>query len=659
MLLFRYIETQVRVLVTAIVLALVLLVPIAGMFSVQRVQAAQSRNIVTQLQPTPILGDAHELEAFLDGLLNSQLKENHIPGATLSIVKDGKLLLAKGYGDANVERHTPVAADTTLFRVGSISKMFTWTSIMQLAEAGKVDLHTDINTYLKTFKVPNTYPQPITLENLLTHTAGFEDSADGIFVKNSSSLTPLNTWLPAHMPARIYPPGQVTAYSNYGATLAGYIVEQVSGMPYDQYVQQHLFQPLNMQHSSFLQPLPLDLEAKLAQGYTYAAGAYTAEPVENVEIAPAGSLSTTATDMANFMIAHLQLGRFGNARILQEATALNMQKQHFANDPNVDGMAYGFWIQSLNGQKIIQHGGDTVFMHSLMSLLPAQNVGIFLSFNSDGGASVRNAVLQAFLDRYFPASTPEAVPTKPLVGYEDRVSQIVGTYWSTRRNDTTYQKIFNLSSIATVSDKGNGHILLGGRDAVEIKPWTFREVLREQETFVFRSDAEGIHLFVSDDPIAGFTKNTWYETPQFQIVLLVVSLLFFLVTFLRGPVHLVRAILAKRHGKPLTKGVRSVSTLWLGWIISVLNLIFIMGLILLFTGDQAAIAFSKPPVLTTFTVIAMIAGFLAIVLLVFSILLWGVRSVSWGARIYYTLFTLVAIAFVIDIAFWNLLNLSF
>jgi len=163
------------------------------------------------------LNDPRELETFLDGVLTSQLKENHIPGATISVVKDGKLFLAKGYGNADIEQNKPVVADTTLFRIGSISKMFTWTAILQLAEEGKVNLHTDINTYLKTFKIPATYPQPITLENLLTHTAGFEDSGKGIFVAKASDLQPLGTWLPNHIPARVRPPGVFTSYSNIAA----------------------------------------------------------------------------------------------------------------------------------------------------------------------------------------------------------------------------------------------------------------------------------------------------------------------------------------------------------------------------------------------------------------------------------------------------------
>ena len=176
---------------------------------------------------------------------------------------------------------------------------------MQLAEQGKVDLHADVNTYLKTFHLPATYREPITLAHLLTHTAGFEDRGTGTYARTTSDLEPLGQWLAEHIPARVRPPGELTAYSNYGAVLAGYIVEQVSGLPYAQYVEQHLFQPLGMRSSTFRQPVPVDLAAALSQGYTYTNGEYRPEPFEAVQVAPAGSMSATATDIAHFMLAHL------------------------------------------------------------------------------------------------------------------------------------------------------------------------------------------------------------------------------------------------------------------------------------------------------------------------------------------------------------------
>ena len=271
--------------------------------------------------PADRLIDPAELEGFLDDLVARQLTEYHIPGASVAVVKDGRLLFANGYGYADLERRTPVVADQTLLRVGSVAKLFTWTAVMQLVEQGTLDLHADVNTYLADFTIPATYPAPITLAHLLTHTAGFEDRQLGITVSSADDLVPLGTYLTDALPARVFPPGTVTAYSNYGTTLAGYVVERVSGEPFAQYVQQHIFAPLAMRHSTFEQQLPPDLAAQLAVSYDTYAGSYHAMPFEYFQIAPAGGLSTTATDIAQFMIAHLQDGRVGDARILHAATA--------------------------------------------------------------------------------------------------------------------------------------------------------------------------------------------------------------------------------------------------------------------------------------------------------------------------------------------------
>src|SRR5215217_6189386 len=202
---------------------------------------------------TPQTG-AHEMtatdvEAFLDGLVPLQIKQSDIAGATVSIVKDGKLLLAKGYGYADVEKQKPVSAQETLFRPGSISKLFTWTAIMQLYEQGKLDLDRDVNEYLD-YKIPDAFGKPITLKNIMTHTPGFEEQIKDLFTNTPGSPN-LGEYLKTHIPARIYPPGTVPAYSNYATALAGYIVERISGERFDDYVERHIFTPLGMEHATF------------------------------------------------------------------------------------------------------------------------------------------------------------------------------------------------------------------------------------------------------------------------------------------------------------------------------------------------------------------------------------------------------------------------
>src|SRR5204862_5866612 len=163
-----------------------------------------------------------DLEAFLDALIPAQLQSRDIAGAVISVVKDGHVLLAKGYGYADFAAKKPVVADKTLFRPGSISKVFTATAVMQLVEQGKLDLDRDVNEYLD-FAIPKTYPEPVTLRRLLTHTAGFEETLKNLFVAHESDLKPLRTYLVNQMPPRIFSTGKVVSYSNYGFTVAVYI----------------------------------------------------------------------------------------------------------------------------------------------------------------------------------------------------------------------------------------------------------------------------------------------------------------------------------------------------------------------------------------------------------------------------------------------------
>ena len=354
--------------------------------------------------------DPVELGAFIDDLMASEMKTNPFPGAVVTVVKDGQLFFQKGYGYADLEKQTPVDPSTTIFRMGSVTKLFTWTAVMQLAEQGKLDLDKDINTYLD-FKIPSTFPQPITLKNLLSHTPGFEEQNDGHFATRAEELTSLGQYLKTHIPRRVFPPGKIAAYSNYGAALAGYIVERVSGMPLAEYVEKNIFTPLGMTRSTLRQPLPADLASDLANGYHYAQGEPVKVGFEYAVDSPAGAASSTATDMTKFMLAHLQNGQLGDARILSEQTAQQMHSQLITSDPRIMGMAYGFFETSINGHRILSHGGDTQFFHSDLWLIPDQNTGIFIATNGAGGATIATMLIYNYMDHYYPAA-PSAAPAR-------------------------------------------------------------------------------------------------------------------------------------------------------------------------------------------------------------------------------------------------------
>ncbi|MGB7537035.1 MAG: serine hydrolase, partial [Anaerolineales bacterium] len=265
-------------------------------------------------EPGP--ADPDEMESFFDGIMEKQMLSFHIPGATVSVVKDGGLSFAKGYGYADLEKRIPFNPETSLVRIASITKLFTWTAVMQLVEQGRLDLNTDVNTYLKTFQVPDTYPQPVTLAHLMAHTAGFEDRTIGTGARSKQDVPPLGEYLSRHLPARVRPPGLVSSYSNHGAALAGQIISEVIGMPYERYIQEYILDPLDMNHTTAWEPLPEPLRSDLAASYQFTNGGYEPIPFIFDVTVPDGSISASSVDMTHFMIAHLQDGRYGNSRIL-------------------------------------------------------------------------------------------------------------------------------------------------------------------------------------------------------------------------------------------------------------------------------------------------------------------------------------------------------
>jgi CubicO group peptidase (beta-lactamase class C family) len=327
-------------------------------------------------------GNTREAEAFFDKLVPEQLREEHVAGAKVTVVEDGRLVFAKGYGHADQEKREPVVPEETLFFPGSAAKLFTWTAVMQLVDKGEIDLDADINTYID-FEIPDTYPEPITMSDLMTHTAGFEEQFTAQLAEDRQDVLPLREFLIRNLPERVYPPDEYFAYSNYGTALAGYVVERVSGEPYEVYVEEHILKPLRMKHSAATQPLPPGLAADLSKGYHFENGTYEPADFEWVSAAPAAPVHATAPDMARFMLAHLERGSYGGAHILQEETARDMHSRHFTQDPSLPGVSYGFVISRRNGHRLLLHDGESARFSTLVVLLPDERAGLFVMFLLD------------------------------------------------------------------------------------------------------------------------------------------------------------------------------------------------------------------------------------------------------------------------------------
>ena len=354
-----------------------------------------------QIDPARIAG----LADFVDGVMAEQIATRDVAGAVITVVYRGKVLFTRGYGYADVENRVPVDPQRTLFRPGSVSKLFTWTALMQQVEAGEGDLDADVNRYLD-FKIPDVESKkPIKVRDLMAHVAGFGDQND-ITADTVEHLVPYRQWMKDNIAMRVRDPGVESQYSNYGAALAGYIVESVSGEPYADYAERHIFQPLGMPDTSFREPLKGSQAERMANGYRLVDGQLVAKPFELLsKIMPAGSASATAPDMARFILAMLNDGTLGSARILKPDSVRLLESDAFKNAPHLPGFAHGFMVMRESGPRMIEHGGNTQDQHSFLLLAPEAQFGFFVSETGGPGSYPgRTELVQALIGRLFPTA---------------------------------------------------------------------------------------------------------------------------------------------------------------------------------------------------------------------------------------------------------------
>ena len=383
--------------------------------------AAPASSQTTKASPAVI--DSAALAAFIDPVVTAQLEKEHIPGAVFAFVQNGRILYQRGYGFANVERGQPVDPERTIWRIGSISKVFTATAVVQLADMGRFRLTDDVNRYLADIKVPATFAEPVTFEHLLTHTGGFDEIRPGTRAETQAGLLPLGQFLNNKL-VRLRPPGRIISYSTYGITLAGHLVEQVSGLEFEQYLQRNIWRPLGMLRTNIT--VPDSLRSDLAQGYEYDAGTNKLGEWEWYHTTPASSINSTASDMARFIIAQLQDGRLGSSRIMSENAAREMHRRHFAMDPRLAGFALGFYEEFVNGERLLEHGGNVEGFSTQLTLVPERGIGFFIASHHEP-ARLRDVVQSALLDYLFPPKKKTATPV-PMRGYRERAAQFAGTY---------------------------------------------------------------------------------------------------------------------------------------------------------------------------------------------------------------------------------------
>jgi CubicO group peptidase (beta-lactamase class C family) len=606
----------------------------------------------TAVAPAPTRGVQNrvELEAFLDGVMAANLRDKHVAGATVAVVKDGALLFAKGYGYADVAKRAPVDADRTLFRIGSTSKLFTWTAVMQLVEQGKLNLDTDVNQYLD-FKIPATYPQPITLRHIMTHTPGFEEDGRDLITDDSTLKIDLGKWLASHIPGRVRPPGTYASYSNYATGLAGYIVQRVSGVPWDDYIQQHVLDPLGMKNTSTRQPLPSQLRGDMSNGYIYGGGSYIAKPFEVVEPMPAGSIAASASDMAKFMIAHLNDGILNGQRILADSTAKRMHARAFTHDPRIPGFALGFYEKTSHGLRIIGHGGDTQFFHTDLALIPDEKLGVFVSYNTvTGGELSFGPFLTQFLDHYYP-STPSVVATPADATKE--AQRIAGEYEFNRRSYTTFQKAIGLGGdIKIGADSGRliMHSALGDSRLVPVGPLLYREELGDA-LVSFQADSGGhiVRGFFGPAPMMTMERVSFLHSVTLHWFILGLGVLVFVMTLLAAIGRFTR----RRFGEARTDD--ALPGRWFLVTASLFELVFLVVLVVILSSSQGLLNGPLTGLKLAFT-LPVLAALCILGAAYFAARQWRMGSGTRMARLRFSTATLVALLFTWSLAQWNLLG---
>jgi CubicO group peptidase (beta-lactamase class C family) len=614
------------------------------------------------IRPAPSAGalaggpsDAHEVEGFMDSLVPAQLREQHIAGAAVAVVRDGRLLFSKGYGFADLASQRPALADLTLFRTDSTGKLLVWTAVMQLVEQGKLDLDADVNRYID-FQIPDTFPQPVTLRHLLSHTAGF-DAKPYLLAHELGDVEPIGAWLARNLPARVRPPGIVSGYSNYGTGLAAYIVARASGVPFEQYAEERIFAPLSMRRSTFRQPPPDELAADLSATYRYADGAFRRVPFQYLR-AQVGEGAMTATDMARFMIAHLSPN---DSPILKAATARQMHGRLLANDPRVSGFAYGFAETTQNGQRILRHEGNLEGVSSsALFLLPEQRLGVYIVYNSNGGFGPGEEFRRAFLDRYFPAA---ATPPAPAQLTPQQAAALTGSYRSTTSFARSFAKVLTLLgglyADVTVRANADGTFTTGGIGPrplrwVAVEPRVLRladGALNAYGDLVFAADEQGrvTRLFVANNPYRAYEKTAWYEAAGLQGGLLALYALLFLSLLVVVP----GAALAARIATSL--GVAAPTRAQ--WILAgaaLLALLFLGGLALTL---EESLLYGVTPALMAVLAIPFAALALAAASLFFAGSGWGTMGLL--ARGHYVAGVAAMAGFAGWLYFWNLLGFHF
>ncbi|HEY0649866.1 MAG TPA: serine hydrolase domain-containing protein [Phenylobacterium sp.] len=465
---------------------------------------------------------AAELAAFVDGWMTDAMRREHVAGATVSVVQDGQVVLKRGYGFASLEPRRAVDPDRTLFRIGSISKTFTWILLMREIEAGRIRPDAQVNLYLPDRVRLSGRSREVTIRQLMEHTPGFEDRALGqLFENDPRRVRPLDLYLRQERPSRVRRPGIVSSYSNYGVALAGAAVTFGKGKTFERMVEDEITVPLRMNHTTFREPrpdrrglpapMPERLRDDISTGYAWRNAGFTPQDYEYIgQVAPAGSASSTAGDMARYMQMLLGDGTSNGVTVFGPRAARAFRSPLRQTPPGINGWAHGFMVFDLPGGFAgYGHGGDTLAFHSSMIVVPELKLGIFVSTNSASGARIAYPFPEALVRHFY--AGPATFPRAGSAELAEAADAYDGAYLSTRRAHGGLEGFVGLLVGATDVEVTSGGRLVTRPALGEAKAWTPDGPLSEGR-FVATVGDERLAFLMEDGRPVGFRPDINTET---------------------------------------------------------------------------------------------------------------------------------------------------
>ncbi len=610
------------------------------------------------LHDIPILA---YLEDYINSEIRQEIEDYNIAGVTVSVVQDGEMTLAKGFGYKDFGFASPVVVEETLFRLGSISKTFTAIATMQLVELGLLDLDVDVNSYLTVFKIPDTFAEPITLRHLLTHTAGFDVSTSSVLYESYEDMLSLEEDLITNIPDRVRPPGKLTGYSNYGSALVGYIVQEISGKTFFNYIEDNITLPLGMNSTTCRQQLSLEFQEDMSSAYydTEHPGFY-----EYFSLYPAGGFTSTATDMAKFMMMLLNNGTYNNVTILEENSVQDMFSDQYSVHPDLPGVGLGLYEADYRNAHIVGHGGDTIFFHSSMMLFPEENCGLFISYNSRSGILGMSRFISGLLESFYYFNRV----VEPVENYKQRASMFSGTYVSTRRyySEKNGLDVLFWSQYYSVNiSVGKGYLKIAGLDDinfVEIAPYFFVEQTGTMDLSLFFKTDENeqiTHMYTNwNTALTTYEKiHTSYVNTNLQLGLLILMGTISLISLSMWGID---SFFRWKKGKKRGKIILSIPKIWyigiLTTAIVTISLLMKINHETIVLSTETATAFQSILFLPYLSIAFIIGN---IVLTFFA---WfGVFNLEkkpyWNlmTRMQYSVLTVFSILYIIFPIYWNLL----